>query len=442
MATWLEVLEHFAVNAEEQFDRLKYGLGKRLGADDPIVIVPYRGFGTSERIYLRGRVLEQQNITAPEDNDSLWENLHNMYLRFESDEVPFARIRARIAGDEREVQADEEGYFEVWLEPKEPLPTDRLWQTVELELIEPNRSGFEVRAEGLAMVPPRPPQFGVISDLDDTVVHTDVTSMLRMARTVFLSNARTRLPFEGVAAFYRALHAGDDGRAWNPLFYVSGSPWNMYDLLTDFLQLNEIPAGPVLLRDWGISEDADSITNNRSHKIPAIRKIMDLYPDLKFILIGDSTQEDPEIYREVQDLYPNRILAIYIRNVNRTPARMEQIEALAAEVSEAGSTLVLADNTVPLAQHAIAQNWVSAEKLPDVVAEKRADEAPAGKLEQLLGEEPKAKGPTVVVSGEEAEAKQAEREGAVEEALKKGDESKQEAPTVVVKGENDRDEKK
>ena len=71
-----------------------------------------------------------------------------------------------------------------------------------------------------------------------------------MAKLTLLHNAHTRLPFEGVAGFYQALQRGRDGEAYNPVFYVSNSPWNLYDLLEDFLDVHGIPRGPLLLRDW------------------------------------------------------------------------------------------------------------------------------------------------------------------------------------------------
>jgi phosphatidate phosphatase APP1 len=88
------------------------------------------------------------------------------------------------------------------------------------------------------------------SGIDDTVIRTDTTIMVRMFRATFLENARTRLPFPGVAALNRALQRGADGTTLNPLFYVSSSPWNMYDNLEEFLAIQHIPAGPLLLRAW------------------------------------------------------------------------------------------------------------------------------------------------------------------------------------------------
>lgn len=445
MASWKQVLSHYAVDVEGYFDNLKSRLAERLGVSDPIMIQAYRGFGSNERLYLRGRVLENEGITPPEDNDSLWENLLNMYRRFESDEVPHAILRARFQGREQVIAADEEGFFEAWIRPSEPLPEGQLWHTVELELLEPLRPGDPpVRAEGQVFVPPTNAQFGVISDIDDTVLLTEAAHLLRMARNVFMGNARTRLPFKGVAAFYRALFkgarvsdqaTGAQGWAYNPLFYVSSSPWNLYDLLSEFFHLQDIPFGPVLLlRDWGISENEVLAFGHHSYKLASIQKILSVYPRLPFILIGDSGQEDPEIYADVVAQHPDRILAIYIRNVSHDLERPEAIRSLARRVADAGSTLILADDTLPMAEHAASMGWIMPETLPVIQEQKEADERPPTPVEKLLGEEEeKPEAPTVVIDAEKPGVAKAEVEaGAIEGALEESKAEGEKPPTVVV----------
>jgi len=94
------------------------------------------------------------------------------------------------------------------------------------------------------LVPSGAATFGVISDLDDTVIQSRITSFLHAVRTVMLGNARTRLPFPGVSAFYQALERGGDGARTNPIFYVSSSPWNIHDIIADFMDIQRIPRGP------------------------------------------------------------------------------------------------------------------------------------------------------------------------------------------------------
>jgi phosphatidate phosphatase APP1 len=440
MAGWQKILARTVTNAEEHFDLLKFHFRERLGGRNPIIITPYRGFGTQERLYIKGRVLEDRGIDSPMDDDTLWDNLVNMYKRFKSNEIPYARILARLNDIEQEVVADLEGFFEVWIDLDHPLRTDRMWHPVDLELLHPLRPGYPpVHAEGYILVPPESASIGVISDIDDTVLHTDATHLIRMARNVFLGNARTRLPFKGVGAFYRALLRGGQGVAEiNPLFYVSSSPWNLYDLLSDFFQMNDIPLGPILfLRDWGVSERELLPITHRSHKLQAIQRILDTYTNLPFVLIGDSGQEDPEIYAEVVDVYPDRIKAIYIRNISRGLNRPEAIQKLAAEVVESGSTLILADDTYPMAEHASSQGWIAPEDLVEIRSAIAADEEPPTLIEQLLGEEEKkVEGPTIVIEEENLDMIEEKLEKDIDEGNAQPDNGgDQEPPTIIVKGD-------
>lgn len=407
MSGWREAIANIAKNTDDYFDMMRLRLRERLWNRRPFMIAAYRGFGTQEKLYLKGRVLEDKGISAASEDDSVWDNLVNMYKRFASAEVPHARLLARFQGLDYEIQADDEGYFDLWLEPTHPLPTGRLWHDIELELISPRRkNATPVKAIGNVFVPPPSSRFAVISDIDDTVLHTDAVSMLRMARTVLLSNARTRLPFKGVAAFYRALFRGCDQKNFNPLFYVSNSPWNLYDLLGEFFHLNDIPIGPVLfLRNWGFTHKEQLPTRKRPHKLTIARNMLTQFPHLPFILIGDSGEEDPEIYTELVDAFPNRIRAVYIRNVSRDLHRPAEVHALADKVLKAGSTLILADDTWPLAQHAADQGWISPDALAEIDAERQKDTEPANPLEQLLGETP-PEAPTVVIGSQQTTSRE------------------------------------
>jgi phosphatidate phosphatase APP1 len=369
-----------------------------LGSKDPLTIVPYSGYGTPHKLYLQGRVLENKGISAAADGDSRWDNLVNMYKRFTGAGVSRARVRARFQDTEREFVTDSSGYFDGWVESSQPLQGGGLWHEVELELAEPRRRGAQpVRATARALVPPPDSQFAVISDIDDTVIHTDAVNLLRMASIVFLGNARTRLPLKGVAGFYRALFRGNGQVGVNPLFYVSNSPWNLYDLLCDFFHLHDIPIGPVLfLRRWGFTRKERLPTRKREHKLASARNILDLFPHLPFILVGDSGEKDPEIYAELVSEYPQRIRAVYIRNASRKLQRPAEVQALADQVIKAGCTLILADDTWPLAQHAARQGWITPASLVDIDAERQKDATPPNPIAQLLGQE-EEETPAVVI---------------------------------------------
>lgn len=366
---------------ERGFDAVKTRLGERFDRDDPIQILPFRGFGTPRRLFIQGRVLQDEPVGAAGENDTLWQNLGNTWKRFESDEVPHARLLARFPGWEQELVADEEGYFRAEIELASPsVPVD-LWHEVELELVHPEPG---IRASAPVLVPPNDAELGVISDIDDTVVETGVTQRLAMARTVFLNNARTRLPFKGVAAFYQALVEGTREGGLNPIFFVSGSPWNLYDLLAEFMELQKIPRGPILLRDFGLDAAKLLKKETREYKLGCIRPILDLYPQLSFILIGDSGEQDPEIYREVVREYPGRILAIYIRRIGVGPARDEQVLNLAKEIRDEGVPMLLCEDTEAAAVHARESGWIRPAKVEQVQEEKIKDEVAPSPTEAAL----------------------------------------------------------
>lgn len=352
MASWTNYLINLGYRVDRRIDSLKAFLQRF--DDDALIVWPYLTYGTSSRVFVKGRVIEARAIRETRADASRWENFRNTLRRFRSDEVRGARVRVDVAQSVADFVTDEEGFFEGWLVPGQ-LKEGYL-QSLHAELLAPlRREQTQTRFSGHIIVPPDDAAFGVISDIDDTILQSDATRLLRMARNVLFGNARTRLPFEGVASFYHQLHQDK-----NPMFYVSSSPWNLYDVLIEFLDVNAIPLGPLLLRDWGMSASEGLPTGHASHKVQLIKQILDTYPALPFILIGDSGQEDPEIYSEIVEEYPKRILAIYIRDVS-DGARDKQINDLAKRVIEAKSELLLVPDTAVAEEHAGSRGWIKAE---------------------------------------------------------------------------------
>jgi len=230
-----------------------------------------------------------------------------------------------------------------------------------------------VRAAAEAIVPPATARFGIISDIDDTVLWTNVTNKLNMALMLARTNAHTRKPFKGVAAFYRALRDGAGGSEANPVFYVSSSPWHLFGPLVDFLRIQDIPLGPLLLREIGL-RDVFKLNQHGNHKLDKIELILSFYPDMQFVLIGDSGERDPEIYAEVVRRHPKSVRMIYIRNVNPDPARIDALDRLIEEVSATGTQLVLAPDSVFAASHAAAEGLILVDRLATVRQDKREDE--------------------------------------------------------------------
>ena len=356
---WLGAVGKLVHAVEGVVDGAKEAVGRHVDKRRPARIVAYRGYGTKERAWVTGRVLRDLPLPTSREDATLWENALSTWRRFESDEVPNALVKLKAGEVETTVCCDEEGFFDAWVPTAGTAPLGAHWHAVEATLVHPRDDESPAGPTILpVLVPPDEAPLGIISDIDDTVVQTGVKEFLTMARTVFLSNARTRLPFEGVAELYTALQAGATGAAGNPIFYVSSSPWNFYELLVEFFELQKIPLGPVMLRDWGVTADELLPTGHSNHKRHAIDRILATYPARPFLLIGDSGQEDPEIYAQVMRDFPGRIVAAYIRSVDKAETRIAAIRHLAQETARTGGVLILADDTAAVFRDARERGWI------------------------------------------------------------------------------------
>jgi phosphatidate phosphatase APP1 len=365
---WEKLAYKLGKQAEDQYDRFKLSFRHRMGWAGPVQICPYITYCTQDTLFIKGRVLEDKNLNVLESDSGL-RNLLKMYRRFNSNEIPGAKLRFRFNGTSSELVSDGDGYFQSSISLGDQLPSEELWHHPILELLEapvPFTKPLMIRCE--VMTPPLTAQFGIISDIDDTVLTTHATNIWKMTYMTFMKNAYSRLPFEGVASLLHALQQGISGANYNPLFYVSSSPWNLYDLLIDFFRINKIPKGPLLLRDLGFSEDKLFAHDHREHKLDSIRKVMKAYPHLPFVLVGDSGQQDPEIYAEVIKEFRGRVLAVYIRDVS-VDVRDAEVHAISKAAAGEKIDLVLVKDSYALAAHAASKGLISEASLQLLMAE-------------------------------------------------------------------------
>ena len=354
---------------EQAVDALKHRLKERSGGFGPLEALAYRGHGNRQELVLRGRVLEDRGLAAAHAEDSVLQNLIAAYRRFETDEVPGARLIVRARGREERAITDEEGYFQIRIVGGDPGASPDGWEAGEVVVPDqPERGLLGARGSALFRVPAATARLGVISDVDDTVMHTGASSLLDVARNTLLRNARTRLPFAGVAAFYRALEAGFQGSEQNPVFYVSSSPWNLYDLLVEFVELQDLPAGPFFLQDIGLDASTVGAASHLGHKLARIEEILSVHPHLPFVLLGDSGQKDPEVYREVARNHPGRILAVYIRDV-AVDERDRVVVEVADRMRADGVDMLLMADSLEAAEHAADRGLIALDRVERVAAE-------------------------------------------------------------------------
>ena len=343
----------------------------RFKRHQPRHIAAYRTFADAHGVELLGRVLARPPLGGPGEHDDWWDNLANTYRRFDTDEVPNAALRARFLGASLDLRTDHEGYYAATLPPA-TRPADALWADARVALAD----GTLDTAQPVMQVLPTA-RIGILSDIDDTILHSSIVDWKVAAQLTFLGNARTRKPLLGVAKLYAALQAGVDNAGRNPVFYVSSSPWNLYDLLEDFLALNAIPPGPLFLRDIGTDTGKFIKTPGHGHKLERARLLIERMPQLRWVLLGDSGQQDAELYAAAAQEFGDRIAAIYIRDVD--PDKDSPLDAgvdtWIEKVAGTRVPMLRVSDSVAIAEHAAQLGLIDPAMIPVVTAEVRKDAA-------------------------------------------------------------------
>lgn len=361
-------------------------LRTRLGMVGPPQVQPYIGYANQTELFVQGRVLTNPPDPLPEKDTHWWENIANMYQRFASDEVADVRLEVRFGNQVHQVVTDHEGYFQLAAAHHQTPPPIGQWAQADIKIIESPQEKVPHRTvPAHVLLPGTSAQFGVISDVDDTIMHTGATQILTMLKVTLLKNARTRIPLEGVSQFYKSLQQGTSEHPFsNPIFYVSSSPWNIFDVLEDFLTLNDIPLGPILLRDLGF-DDNKFLKEGHEHKLQKTRRILAAYPDLPFVLIGDSGQDDPWLYARAAEEFGERILGIFIRDIDpEQHSRYDHKVRSAIERCDAvGVPMHLVANSKEAADLCQQMKLIPGASLPEIQEEVKRDQLHNDQVDRL-----------------------------------------------------------
>ena len=313
------ILHSVSWRAERLLDRFK---GQR---DTRKIIEPYVGYATPEHLVVRGRVLAALRRSKPMPTQSWWVNLRQMLSLFMTDEVAHVALRANGV----EGKSDEEGYFTLLL----PRGTEAGWVDVEVGIV-----GRDGTTPCPVLVARRDARFGVISDIDDTMLKTGAYSILRNLWTSLTGNTLTRKIFPDAVYFIDRL--ADAGR--NPIYFVSSSPWNLHHFLEAIFARAGLPKAPKFLRDLGLSKTQFVTGTHGDHKGGSIDVLMAANPDMQYVLAGDTGQHDTFVYRDAIRRHPGRIIAVVLREPGPGPDAKSQ--AAMEEIRQMGVTLLHAPN--------------------------------------------------------------------------------------------------
>jgi phosphatidate phosphatase APP1 len=353
---------------------LKIFIKRKLGWLGTPQILPYTAYGDQHKVMITGAVVEDKGIQPPAPDQKVWKNVLNMIKRYAGDEISGVRVRIEYGGKSEVVRTNERGLFHTVLPNDAPVTDKEKWQPVRVTLLDRLiEEQDSVMAEGYVHINDPAADFIVVSDVDDTVMVSHSTRVLRKLRLMLSKNALTRSPFKGVSEFYRALHKPQHGKV-RSIFYVSGSEWNLYDLLVDFFKSKKIPRGTLLLSDTKLRFFSIFRSGNKYHqKISRIQELFELYYRQPFVLIGDSGQKDPEIYLKIAEMYPSRVKAIYIRTIGKRN-RHKRLEFLKQEAAALGTEMVPVRSTVEAARHALDHGFIDPGQIKDILEEQQKEE--------------------------------------------------------------------
>jgi len=269
----------------------------------------FTGYGRPDRVRVMARVLLAPPKAARRDRKR---PTRRGFRNFLTVPAPQSRVRVTVAGHAVEVVTDRSGYVDVELDlpAGAHLPPGR--QEVALRCLDPADA---VTVTAPLQVLDAAPRLGVISDIDDTTLVTGVPRPLLATWNTFVRRAGSRRAVPGMAGLFRDLEAAHGDLA---VIYVSNGAWNTAGALRAFLERCGYPEGPLLLTDWGPTLTG-WFRSGPQHKAASIDLLMEWFGEVRWLLVGDDGQHDPQIYADAVQRWPDRVAAVAIRQVTEGP---------------------------------------------------------------------------------------------------------------------------
>lgn len=287
-----------------------------------VVLKLYHGYGHKHDMVIYGHLFKKRAAANQLYSKNVFKNLKYLLKLFSLKAYPAIDITLTFGEQQVHAKSEFDGFFKLE------------WAAVEdvsaglhrVQVVATDQKGVVIaKCYGKVYVP-HITQYGVISDIDDTVMVSHSSKIVRRLRELVVRNPRTRKTFKGVVEHYRLLaYAKTTREQPNPFFYVSSSEWNLYDYLKETFRYNNLPEGAFLLNSIKKLKSFFK-TGKTGHegKLLRVMRILKVFPNQKFIFFGDNSQMDPIIYATIAEKYSQNMAAVYIRNVRKS--KMQETE--------------------------------------------------------------------------------------------------------------------
>ena len=294
---------HWFARLEHRFHVWRERRARKKGKS--ATIVPFPGYGGSDWVRLVGRVL----IVTPRRRASNGEVASVRGWRsYAGIPVSFATVQVTIGSTTHDVVADRGGVVDTVI----PADLPAGWQTITMSV-----EGQEP-VSGSVFIVDESVDFGVVCDVDDTVMVTALPRPFVAAWNSFVVDEHARQPVPGMSVLLEQLMRQHPGA---PMIYLSTGAWNVAPTLTRFLSRHLFPAGAMLLTDWGPTHDR-MFRSGRDHKVQNLQRLAEEFPGLRWLLIGDDGQHDEEIYTDFVTEHPDSVAGVAIRRLSPTEAML------------------------------------------------------------------------------------------------------------------------
>jgi phosphatidate phosphatase APP1 len=259
-------------------------------------VVPFTGYGRQNQVRLLGRVL----LTPPGRVSSV--SGRRGWRHFVSAPSPHVKVTVELGEVVHTTRCDRDGYVDDLVQGQfEPGRLTTRWTVGDRDPVESDVHVIEPDS-----------RLGVVSDIDDTVIVTMLPRPLVAFRNAFVVHEDDRRPVDGMSRLYRGLERAHPDL---PFVYLSTGAWNVAPTLDRFLRRHGYPAGPLLLTDWGPTEQT-LFRSGAEHKRTQLRRLFAELPEVRWLLIGDDGQADPTIYAEAAREHPDHVAGIVIRRLS------------------------------------------------------------------------------------------------------------------------------
>jgi phosphatidate phosphatase APP1 len=274
------------------------------------IIKLYRGYANEEELIVMGHVFKPTKKVDYDFQDKNFKNASSIIGMYRMKTWANADIYLKHNQKTIHTKTLCDGYFKFCI----PLDQDDYgWVDYEVSLVYENKTIVSKES----YIRPKVDHLGIISDIDDTFLVSYTMNPLRKLYNLLFRNVNRRKIFEDVTVHYQALSQSgrENKEELNIFFYVSSSEWNLYRFIVKFTEIHQLPKAVLLLKDIKTSLSSFFWTGRGSHnhKFEKIKHILEFYPNLKYILIGDDSQHDPYLYESISKIFPLTVQAVYIR---------------------------------------------------------------------------------------------------------------------------------